>query len=116
MPAPTNLPILLTWLRIVAIPLIIGNAIDTGVTIVAVDNTTGGTLSNFQPTTSSTAGGGVTYKFDFYKHVDTGSPTDAVILQNVKVNAKRFDPEHLAEHGAAAAVAVGLALRKAGDR
>jgi len=37
-------------------------------------------------------------------------------FQNLKVNAKRFDPEYLAEHGPAAAVAVGLALRKAGDR
>jgi type IV pilus assembly protein PilM len=37
-------------------------------------------------------------------------------FQNVKVNTKRFDPEYLAEQGPAAAVAVGLALRKAGDR
>lgn len=37
-------------------------------------------------------------------------------FQQIKVNAKRFDPEYLAEHGPAAAVAVGLALRKAGDR
>ena len=36
--------------------------------------------------------------------------------QNLKVNPKRFDPEYLKEHGPAAAVAVGLALRKAGDR
>ncbi len=67
------------------------DAIDTGVTIVAVDNATGGSLSNFQPTTTSTAGGGVTYKFDFYKHVDAGSPTETVILQNVKVNAYDMD-------------------------
>jgi type IV pilus assembly protein PilM len=37
-------------------------------------------------------------------------------FQNIKVNTKRFDPEYLAEHGPAAAVAVGLAMRKAGDR
>ena len=37
-------------------------------------------------------------------------------FQSIKVNTKRFDPEYLAEHGPAAAVAVGLALRKAGDR
>ena len=37
-------------------------------------------------------------------------------FQNVKVNPKRFDPDYLKEHGPAAAVAVGLALRKAGDR
>ena len=33
-----------------------------------------------------------------------------------RVNPKRFDPEYLKENGPAAAVAVGLALRKAGDR
>ena len=37
-------------------------------------------------------------------------------FQNLKVNPKRFDPDYLKEHGPAAAVAVGLALRKAGDR
>ena len=37
-------------------------------------------------------------------------------LQNVKVNPKKFDAEFLSENAAAAAVAVGLALRKAGDR
>jgi type IV pilus assembly protein PilM len=37
-------------------------------------------------------------------------------FQNIKVNTKRFEPEYLTEHGPAAAVAVGLALRKAGDR
>jgi type IV pilus assembly protein PilM len=37
-------------------------------------------------------------------------------FQNVKANPKRFDPEYLKENGPAAAVAVGLALRKAGDR
>jgi type IV pilus assembly protein PilM len=35
---------------------------------------------------------------------------------NVKINAKKFDAEYLKEHAPAAAVAVGLALRKAGDR
>ncbi|HEY6001099.1 MAG TPA: type IV pilus assembly protein PilM [bacterium] len=37
-------------------------------------------------------------------------------FQNIKVNPKKFDPDYLKEHGPAAAVAVGLALRKAGDR
>jgi len=37
-------------------------------------------------------------------------------LQNIKVNPKKFDPEHLKEFAPSAAVAVGLALRKAGDR
>jgi len=37
-------------------------------------------------------------------------------LQNVKINPKKFDAEYLSEHAPAAAVAVGLALRKAGDR
>jgi type IV pilus assembly protein PilM len=37
-------------------------------------------------------------------------------FQNVKFNPKKFDAEYLREYGPAAAVAVGLALRKAGDR
>src|SRR5512134_209234 len=37
-------------------------------------------------------------------------------LQNIKVNPKKFDLEYLKEFAPAAAVAVGLALRKAGDR
>ena len=37
-------------------------------------------------------------------------------FQNVKVNPKKFDEEFLRENAPAAAVAVGLALRKAGDR
>jgi type IV pilus assembly protein PilM len=37
-------------------------------------------------------------------------------FQNVKFNAKRFDADYLKESGPAAAVAVGLALRKVGDR
>jgi type IV pilus assembly protein PilM len=37
-------------------------------------------------------------------------------FQNLKVNPKKFDAEYLAENAPAAAVAVGLALRKAGDR
>jgi type IV pilus assembly protein PilM len=37
-------------------------------------------------------------------------------LQNLKVNPKKFDLEYLKENAPAAAVAVGLALRKAGDR
>jgi type IV pilus assembly protein PilM len=37
-------------------------------------------------------------------------------FQNIKINPRKFDPEYLKEHGPAAAVAVGLALRKAGDR
>lgn len=37
-------------------------------------------------------------------------------FQNIKANPKKFDPEYLRENGPAAAVAVGLALRKAGDR
>ena len=37
-------------------------------------------------------------------------------LQNLKVNPKKFDMEYLKENATAAAVAVGLALRKAGDR
>lgn len=37
-------------------------------------------------------------------------------LQNLKINAKRLDADYLRENAPAAAVAVGLALRKAGDR
>jgi len=37
-------------------------------------------------------------------------------LQNLKINPKKFDIEYLSENAPAAAVAVGLALRKAGDR
>jgi type IV pilus assembly protein PilM len=37
-------------------------------------------------------------------------------LQNIKINPRKFDPELLKENAPAAAVAVGLALRKAGDR
>jgi type IV pilus assembly protein PilM len=37
-------------------------------------------------------------------------------LQNVKVNPKKFDEAFLRDFAPAAAVAVGLALRKAGDR
>jgi type IV pilus assembly protein PilM len=37
-------------------------------------------------------------------------------LQNLKINPKKFDTEYLSENAPAAAVAVGLALRKAGDR
>jgi len=37
-------------------------------------------------------------------------------FQNVKISGKRFDEAQLREQGPAAAVAVGLALRKAGDR
>ena len=66
-------------------------AIDAGVTPTVVDNATAGVLGNFQATTTSTSGGAVTYQFDFYKHVDTGAPTEAVILQNVRVNAYDMD-------------------------
>jgi type IV pilus assembly protein PilM len=37
-------------------------------------------------------------------------------FQNIKVNEKKFDRAYIDEYGPAAAVAVGLALRKAGDR
>jgi len=37
-------------------------------------------------------------------------------LQNIKVNPKKIDVEYLQQNAPAAAVAVGLALRKAGDR
>ena len=37
-------------------------------------------------------------------------------FQNIIVNEKKFDPEYVQEIGPRAAVAVGLALRKAGDR
>ncbi len=37
-------------------------------------------------------------------------------FQNIKINSKKFDAEYLRANAPAAAVAVGLALRKAGDR
>jgi type IV pilus assembly protein PilM len=37
-------------------------------------------------------------------------------FQNIQVNERKFDPQYITESGPLAAVAVGLALRKAGDR
>ena len=37
-------------------------------------------------------------------------------FQNIVVNEKKFDPQYVQEIGPRAAVAIGLALRKAGDR
>ena len=37
-------------------------------------------------------------------------------FQNIVVNEKKFDPQYIARHAPAAAVAIGLALRKAGDK
>jgi type IV pilus assembly protein PilM len=37
-------------------------------------------------------------------------------FQSIIVNEKKFDPQYIAKHAPAAAVAVGLALRKAGDK
>jgi len=37
-------------------------------------------------------------------------------FQNIQINEKKFDPQYVREIGPRAAVAIGLALRKAGDR
>jgi type IV pilus assembly protein PilM len=44
------------------------------------------------------------------------SRSRSTTLQNLKINPKKFDVDFLKENAPAAAVAVGLALRKAGDR
>jgi type IV pilus assembly protein PilM len=82
--------------------------------------------------------------FDFFRATSTDQEIDSIILsggcakianldsflrerlgidvevndpfQNIIVNEKKFDPQYVQEIGPRAAVAVGLALRKAGDR
>ena len=82
--------------------------------------------------------------FDFFRATSTDQDVDTIILsggcaliggldeflksrlginieicdpfQSIIVNEKKFDPQYIARHAPTAAVAMGLALRKAGDR
>ena len=37
-------------------------------------------------------------------------------FRNIEINAKKFDPQYISENAPLAAVGIGLALRKVGDR
>ena len=74
-------------------------AVDAGVSITSYDSTSNPYSSTgyFQPNiqvTNAGAGGGVTFKFEFIKHgtyVDQANHGDAVVLQNLQVNAYDID-------------------------